>query len=424
MGKDYLHNAAMLKIDLMLRGIRVDNSIDLSVVAHGSGIDIILPGETLANVPHGGEFTAASPYLLKRVEEAYSITNGKNEMPCEVIPVSDFYKGKTSSGVEFDRMATTHGSYVAITPRPSCEFFGEGVECKYCAGNFDTASASAKPFSIDEVLEVVEAIKKEKVAEIIYLSLGFTSEDDGGIEFLAPYIKAIKKHFNFLVAVEALPPKRNSWIDDTYAMGVDSVFYNLEIFDKGLFEIICPGRSELIGRKRYLDALKYAASVFPNGTVASHLIVGLEPPGSTIKGIDFLTKMGVVPILPIYRPSPGKALRIEPLTAEIIIPVYSHLYKAVKENKINMNWVRDISLISTPIEGRSLVEEEGGISLFDSFYKSSFGRKTAWGLSTLRRKLRVKGTDYLDDDVDDDGEESAPEDLPEAGEPKVEEEEE
>lgn len=419
MGKDYLHNTGMLKIDLMLRGIRADNSIDLSVLAHGSGIDIILPGETLANVPHGDEFTAASPYLLKRVKDAYSITNGKSEIPCEVIPVSEFYKGKTSTGVEFSRMATTHGSYVAITPRPSCEFFGEGVECRYCAGNFDTASASAKPFSVDEILEVVEAVKKEKIAEIIYFSLGFTSEDDGGIEFLAPYIKAVKKHFNFLVAVEALPPKRNSWIDDTYAMGVDSVLYNLEIFDKGLFEVICPGRSELIGRKRYLDALKYAASVFPNGTVASHLIVGLEPPGSTIKGIDFLTEMGVVPILPIYRPSPGKALRIEPLNAEIIIPVYQHLYKAVKENKINMNWVRDISLISTPIEGRSLVEEEGGISLFDSFYKSRFGRKTAWGLSTLRRKLRVKGTEYLDDDVDEPG----PQDLAEEGEPKEENEE-
>ena len=417
MDKDYLHNTRMLKIDLMLRGIRVNNSIDLTKVTHGTGIDIILPGETLANVPHGDEFTADSPYQLRRVKDAYSISNGKREMPCEVIPVIDFYNGKTSSGVEFGRIATTHGSYVAITPRPSCEFFGEGVECKYCAGNFDTPSKDVEPFSIDEVLEVVEGVKKEKIAEIIYLSLGFTSEDDGGIEFLAPYIKAIKKHFSFLVAVEALPPKRNSWIDDTYAMGADSVLYNLEIFDKELFEIICPGRSELIGRERYLEALKYAASVFPNGTVASHLIVGLEPPGSTIKGVDFLTKMGVVPILPIYRPSPGKALRIEPLTAEIIIPVYQHLYKAVKENNVNMNWVRDISLISTPIEGKRLVEEEGGISLFDSFYKSSFGRKTAWGLSTLRRKLRVKGTNDFDDELD--LEAGSPEDNAEEDEPKA-----
>jgi hypothetical protein len=108
-------------------------------------------------------------------------------------------------------------------------------------------------------------------------------------------------------------------------------------------------------------------------------------------GIDFLTDMGVVPILPIYRPSTGKALRIEPLNAEIIIPVYKHLYKAVKEKNINCSWVRDISMVTTPVEVRSLVE--GGAaqgSLMESFYKSRLGLKTAWGLSTLRRKLRVK----------------------------------
>lgn len=400
MGKNYLHSPGALKIDLMLCGIRVNNSVDLSQVVYCNAIDIVLPGETIANVPFGEEFTNSSSYLLKRDDDGYTISDSEGSVACDVLPVSEFYKGVTTTGVEFSRIATTHGSYVAITPKPVCEFFGEGVECKYCSGNFDQPSDDTGVFSVDEVLEVVEAVKKEKVAEIIYLSLGFTSEDDGGIEFLAPYIKEIKKHFRVLVAVEALPPKKNKWIDETYALGADSVFYNLEIFDKGLFEIICPGRSELIGRKRYLDALKYAAQIFPNGTVASHLIVGLEPPGSTIKGIDFLTKMGVVPILPVYRPGPGKALRIEPLTTEIILPVYKHLYKAVKENNINMNWVRDISLISTPIEGKSLVEKEGGLSLLDSFYKSRFGRKTALGLSTLRRKLRVK---IDEEDYDDDG---------------------
>jgi len=48
--------------------------------------------------------------------------------------------------------------------------------------------------------------------------------------------------------------------------------------------------------------------IFPNGTVASHLIVGLEPFGSTIKGVDYLTRIGVIPILPVYRPRAGARL--------------------------------------------------------------------------------------------------------------------
>ncbi len=391
MGTNYLQNPGTLKIDLMLQGLRsTDRSITDS--SENSGLDIVLPGGIRVNVPCGGVFTRNSPYELIKTGKGYAVTDGDDSIKVTLAGNPAFYSRQTKSGVRFSDIATVHGSYVVITPQSGCEFFEEGIECTYCAGNFDK-DGPGRVFSIDDILEVVEAVKKEKIAGIIYLSIGFSKGSDGGIQFLTPYIEAIKKFFNVLVAVEALPPKRNQWIDHTYAIGADSILYNIEIFDKELFEVICPGRSKLIGRNRYLNALKYAATVFPSGTVASHLIVGLEPPGSTRMGIDYLTDMGVVPILPIYRPAAGRALRIEPLTTEIILPVYRHLYKTVRDRKINMNWVRDISVITTPIEGRALFGDgdKEGSKFFESFYKSRLGRKTAWGLSTLRRKLRVKG---------------------------------
>lgn len=394
---DYFSNPWALKIDLMLRGVRVELGGVGTFTSGASGIDVLLPRDTLVNIPCMEEFTGRSPYELKKDgDDGYIITDGHGSVRVTLVPRPSFYGRKTSTGVSFSDIASTHGSYTVITPSPRCEFFNTDVECRYCAGNFDTTGAAAtRDFTVEEVLETVGAVLKEGVSNIIYLSVGFSSGDDGGIEFLRPYILAIKKHFNCLVAVEALPPKLNKWIDETYALGADSVLYNLEIFDHELFETICPGRAELIGRKRYLDALAYAASIFPNGTVASHLIIGLEPPGSTTMGVDFLTSIGVVPILPVYRPSPGRALRIGPLNAEIIIPVYKHLYEAVKKNGINFNWVQDISIATTPIEASMLADGgRGGAhrSFFDSFYKSRIGLKTAWGLSTLRRKLRVKET--------------------------------
>jgi hypothetical protein len=398
MKSDYINNPGSLKIDLMLRGIRLEGPdsevLKSSYVTIGPGIDVVLPRSTLVNVPYGEEFTESSPYVLKREKKGYAITDGTGEVPVTLVARPGFYERKTTTGKPFSNISTVHGSYVVITPSPRCDFFNRNVECRYCAGNFDVegGEGSEVTYSVDEVLETVEAILTERASEVIYLSIGFSEMDDGGIEFLTPYIKAVKKHFNCLVAVEALPPKENGWIEETYAVGADSVLYNLEIFDSELFEVICPGRASLIGRQRYIEALRYAAEkVFPNGTVASHLIVGLEPPGSTIRGIDFLTEMGVVPILPIYRPRPSKALRIEPLTTEIIIPIYRHLYGAVKKNHINMNWVRDISTVTTPIEGRLLTGETGVFkTLFESFYKSRLALKAAWGLSTIRRKLRVR----------------------------------
>lgn len=386
-------NPGVLKVDLMLRGIRLSSTLPSpkeggAAIAEGLGVDLILPQNTRVNVPCFEEFTAHSPYELIYKEGTYYITDQKGEVPVDLVSPPAFYTGVTSTGVPFSEICTVNGSYAVITPSPKCDFFNQRIECKYCAGNYDITGGSDKIYTVDEVLETVGEVLKEGVSDVIYLSIGFSPGDDGGIEFLTPYIRAIKNHYNCLVAVEALPPKEFKWIDETYAVGADSVIYNLEIFDAGLFEAICPGRSETLGRKRYLEALKHAAKIFPNGTVASHLIVGLEPPGSTVQGIDYFTDLGVVPILPIYRPTPERALRIEPLTTEIILPIYTHLASVVKEKGINMKWVRDISVVTTPVD---VLGEGGGVgSIVDGFYKTKLGVKTAWTLSSIRRKLRVK----------------------------------
>ena len=46
-----------------------------------------------------------------------------------------------------------------------------------------------------------------------------------------------------------------------------------------------------------------------------------------------------------------------------------------------MNWVRDISVVTTPIEGKFLTGENTNFlnAVSDFFYKSKFGLKTAWG---------------------------------------------
>ncbi len=393
--KNYFKNPGALKIDLMLRGAAIEDPVAKARACGATGIDILLPKKILVNIPCEDWFTVRSPYVIKKSagKKGYILTNGSDSVPVSILDRPEFYSRKTATGVPFGDIAVTHGSYTVITPDKRCGFFKSSAQCRYCAGNFSTDAAEngGRVYTVEEVLETVKAVLKEKASGIIYLSIGFSDGDDGGIKFLEPYVKAIKSHFNCLVAVEALPPASNEWIDRAYAFGVDSILYNLDIFDKELFSVICPGRAGLIGRQRTLDALKYAAGIFANGTVASHLIVGLEPPGSTIMGIDFLTDSGVVPILPIFRPSKDRPLDVTDLDAEVIIPVYRHLYKTLKKKGINFNWVRDISMVTTPVEGRYLLNDEKSSSPFlDNFYESRLGMKTAWGLSAIRRRLRVK----------------------------------
>ncbi len=398
--EDYILNPGYLKLDLMLKGLRIDDSIykkgfisNNIVPVEGvvGGLDIILPENTWVNVSYRDGYVKASPYLLIEKGEKTFITNGEKEVEVRLLPPPEFYTKKTSSGIPFSRIGLIHGGYIAITPVMKCDFFNFHIECKYCSSQPGGDEGEIPLYPVDDVLETVEAAYREGKAGIVYITLGFISSPDGGLELLKPYIRAIKKNFNTLIALESLPPRENHWIDETYAYGVDSVIYNLEIFDPQLFEDICPGRARLIGRQRYLEALKYASELFPNGTVASHLIVGLEPPESTIKGIDFLTDIGVIPILPIFKPLKGSKLEgLKPPRTEDVASIYGYLYRTIKKKRINMAWVREISIVTTPFEGRFFVGEEGERGILKGIYNSRLRIKAAWSLATLRRKLRVR----------------------------------
>ena len=398
MEEDYILNPGYLKLELMLRGLRVDEAlfrkglIKKTLPQEGilGNIDLLLPENTWVNVSHQGERARSSPYLLFERDGNLYVTNGRREVMVTLVPQPRFYEKKTSTGVPLYRIGLLHGGYLAITPLKRCEFFKFQVECRYCSeGEGEEGGLSL--YSVDEVLETVEAAYEEGKADIVYITTGFISSPDGGLEVLRPYIEAIKKNFSTLISLEALPPKEDRWIDETYASGVDSVIYNLEIFDPELFRRFCPGRAELIGRERYLEALEYAASVFPRGTVASHLIVGLEPKESTLRGIDYLTDIGVVPILPIFRPLKGSHLEaMEPPTTEEVAPIYAYLYRTLKKKGINMRWVKDISIVTTPIEGRFFAGERGKEGLLDIISSPRLRAKALWGLATIRRKLRVR----------------------------------
>jgi hypothetical protein len=175
-------------------------------------------------------------------------------------------------------------------------------------------------------------------------------------------------------------------------MGVDALSYSVEIFDPHALGQYLPGRVRHIGRERYYAALSYAASIFPSGTVWSDLIVGLEHTRSTMRGIDELSALGVVPVLGVATrqvargaPAPASSL------AEDVGALGAHLYTVVKERGINMGWLRDLSTGMTPLEARFFVGEDARLAVaVQNFYRSKVGSLTARSLARFRRRLRVR----------------------------------
>lgn len=396
-----MKNPGYLKLDISSKGIRLSKELIegkdlraafLARAGIGGGIDIILPDDVWVNAPVREAFTKNSPYLLLKENGNFYIERDGERVEVGIIPPPAFYEKKTSEGTPFAQVGTVHGGYLTITPIAACDFFPKFEGCKFCSKNFIMGPEGKTALSVREVVEIVHEAFEEGIAEFVQISLGYLDGEGRGMASIEPYITAIKKNFGTLLAVEAHPPDKDSWIDRTYAMGVDSIAYHLDIYNPEIFKSICPGKARHIGRERYLDALQYAASIFPSGTVTSNLIVGLEPFDSTIEGINHLTRMGVVPLLPIFKPLEGSDYGNHKIPeADEIAPLFAHLYNAVKGNKISMNWSKHVSIFITPIEGRYFTGDEAKLEVtLYNLYKSKLGGIATREIAKLRRRLKVR----------------------------------
>ena len=396
---------ASLKLELAARGAVLDATVrDHGALFRGTtgttavarSLDLVLPDETWVSAPVEERTTAGSPFHLLVDGERFFLVrrelDGAETLRVEVraVPQPRFYERRTTRGTPMWRVAAVHGSHLVINPAGACGFSLRGAPCRFCVeGARGMTERDAVP--VEDVLETVRAAFDEGAAEFVYFNSAFFDAEDGGIGFLTPYIEAVRRHFDTLIATQVHPPRANHWIDRTYAMGVDALSYNLEIFDADVLQRHCVGRARYIGRERYLEALAYAAEVFPSGTVWTELVMGLEPPASTIRGIDALTAMSVVPVLGVFRGGGAPAADVAASDPAELASVLAHLYRAVKERRINMGWMRDLAFGVTPLEARHLAGDEARLAVaVQQLTRSRLGALAARSLARFRRRLRVR----------------------------------
>ena len=111
-----------------------------------------------------------------------------------------------------------------------------------------------------------------------------------------------------------LPPSIDE-VKQYYEAGVSEFGFNIEIFDRTIAKQLMPGKGS-IPIKLYFEALKEAVRLCGStGAVRSAFVVGLEPKKSLFQGIEALCRIGVAPILSVFRPIPGTELEsMVPLT--------------------------------------------------------------------------------------------------------------
>jgi hypothetical protein len=384
METDVRRNPALLKLDLYCKGMRLDDSCLVSRdggreilrtrAGLGSGLELILPGGLWTNVPVTETFARSSPYVLHRTLDHYEIRRhgaGGSEIVAllRLAPRPSWYDRRTTTGKPMMRIGTLQGTYLGVYPARICEYWLEKPKsnCHFCSVGLNLGADDAPQKSVDEVLEVVHAAREESGITYVDFNTGHY-EGDTYLDILEPYIRQIKRETGLLVGIQTPPHRDLRRYREMRALGVNRVSFCFEIFDRRIFREVCPGKDREYGLDHYLRAVEYCARMAPQGdrhepwVSNGEIIAGLEPPASSIAAIDWITSVGAIPTVCVFRPLAGTDLEnAPPPRTEDLVPVFRRLYEACMERNLPIGAAPNIhvSLVLLPEECRWFVDRPG-----------------------------------------------------------------
>ncbi len=252
---------------------------------------IFLDGHFIAGV----EFSAEKSYMTKK------ISNGKNVK--DLAPTIEW------------------GYLIYLAVFRMCQYFAEGLECKFCDMNFNYVNQRKinKDYSaiksVDDIIEALSIIEaaEDSTAEAYTLTGGSIIDEikfdgDEEIDFYIRFLEKIEEKFKgkwiSKVVVQAYPKDKLKRLKDA---GAYIYHTNFEVWDKGLFKKVCPGKSRYIGRNAWINRIVDAVEVFGDYRVIPNFVAGVElakPYGfdsiddavrSTAEGIEFFMSKNIIP---------------------------------------------------------------------------------------------------------------------------------
>lgn len=344
------------KIDILCHGIKTDDKGILDSIysaqnpcdthrTGNAGLQVKL-GDLALNVAVYKQFCEQSPYILaydKNNRLYLKNTHDKSKTFVECPRSHPYWYDTRVNGGYVGDFVLLEGDFTAIASiTKGCCYFDEGSPCKFCAIGYEgkrDGDLITSEIHKNAVLQSLPIVAVDPSITNIHLTGGNTKSRDRGAEAYFPFIKAITsvapdKH----IAVEIPPPESDLQVDIFQRLkdtGVHSITINIEFWNDDYRLKYMPIKGA-ISKTDYLNAYKNAIKIFGKNKVTCGFIVGLEPIEETIKGIDEITKIGVVAEVYPFKPNQGSQLENEPITSTETI-VYASLVAgdAMQRHHIN-----------------------------------------------------------------------------------------
>jgi hypothetical protein len=225
------------------------------------------------------------------------------------------------------------GYLIYLTAFRLCQYFGAEEECQFCDinHNYRQQKNVGRPYTgvktpeeILEALAIIDEKDSDRVSRAYTVTGGSVTSSLNGMneaEFYAQYARAIEKkfpgHWIGKAVVQALPEEEVRVLKDA---GYTIYHPNYEVWDKRLFEALCPGKARYVGRDDWVRRILASAEIFGPENVIPNFVAGIEmsrPHGfktvdeaiaSTAEGLDFFMSRGIVPRFTVWCVEPNTEL--------------------------------------------------------------------------------------------------------------------
>lgn len=313
-----------LKCDLLVNGLRLNElRKDLTVSqnweeSRAAGFlpaELKLPGEVFVQIRENPEanfrLRIQDSSLILEDKNAECITTG------EFVSLPPFAKNYTNDLTAFEKVVVYNGlCNLNFTWNYYCDYFRTGTECRFCnltpAQDFypDENISNARKTSA-QVADVIETAGKYHTDPRLILTRG-TPADKQGLGGTVQILEELSKRFPYKTQRERTkllmtvsPTKNIEEVKLLFDLGLHSVSFNFEVFDKGYWKAIVPGKDSNIGRELWEESLTEAVKHFGPGRVFSAMIAGLEPRKTLIEGVHWCCDRGIIPIIVPFSPETG-----------------------------------------------------------------------------------------------------------------------
>jgi len=318
--KQLLLNEARLSLELTEKGIFYNAEDIKRIQAKTGAVSQFgrrdgLPG---FHLPHGntasGNFTRFTPYSVVVEDEKPVLYNEKTPIG-EIVfqtshPASEQLLSTGEKVRDILNINPQGGLHVMYSNE--CALKDRGEDCLFCAFNERAKDGETNKVLLKSPRQVAEAYdiaRQAGVANHFRITGGFVPERRE-LEYYIDVAEAIREKYESFNGVAVIgAPADLSVLPKYKEAGFSNISTNIEVWDKNLFAVMCPGKEKRNGGWRHwIDSLEASVEIFGKGNVHSTIVGGLEIKESTLEGIEFFASKGIVCHFSSFRSEKGTAL--------------------------------------------------------------------------------------------------------------------